>query len=329
MSATSSAMDRQEKRRRLKGVVGVKGVSTSALAEILKKVNKDGIAPASRWQIGNLLSKELDEVRHTIKISLDDGEVFEWVVCKVDLMFQYYAKECPVFKAILSEALVAARGRPVRSIWYLDEVVPGNVLRPDNRRKVWSIYLSLVEFGKNRMSQEPLWFPVAVLRSSVVAKVPGGLSSCLRMLLNATLFEPTNLAGAGAAIMLDRPTLLRIKISAIVGDEAALKSIWGSKGAAGTKPCFYCANLVAMQAGISSDCPGLIDIACCDPARFQAYSDRDVWAAFDDLASKRHQVSKKEFSVLEQAAGKGVVHKQQYQRSNAHTSPNIGTIHMC
>ena len=67
--------------------------------------------------------------------------------------------------------------RPWRMFVYSDEVTPGNVTAPDNRRKVWVLYWGLLELSKQSLSMEDAWFLLAAKRFSEVAKLKGGISA--------------------------------------------------------------------------------------------------------------------------------------------------------
>ena len=300
---SASSSDAAAKRQKLKGIVGLKGVSSSALAAILERTHREGIEPASRWQIGSLLKNEFSQVRHTIELELQEGGSFTWEVCRVDSLMQYFVNECETFKQGLAGAVRSARAMPLRTAWYLDEIVPGNVLRPDNNRKFWAFYMGFEDLPRHRLGQEQWWLPIAVLRSRVASSVVGGLSHCFKVLLKSALFEPCRLATVGFALTLDEPVLVRIRSSSVIGDESALKGFWKNKGASGTKPCLFCGNLVAMQSGLAEDNPRLIDVSCCDHRRFQVCNDSDIWEAFDRLGAVREGMSNRDFGMQEQAAG--------------------------
>ena len=57
-----------------------------------------------------------------------------------------------------------------RTIIYIDEVVPGNALGLDQRRKVWTLYVSFVELGAHALHREAAWLCLSVMRSSQLAK---------------------------------------------------------------------------------------------------------------------------------------------------------------
>lgn len=299
MSSESS----NTKRRRLASVIGLKGITTQALSAVLKKAHEESIGPVSRWQIDSFIKKEFERVRFSLSLPLTEGGAFEWHLCRPDLLIKYFAEECAAFKEALAKAAATAGSRPLGAIIYLDEVVPGNVLRPDNHRKFWAVYFGISELGQAQLTHEQFWLPLAMLRSSIAHSVRGGLSNCVRQLLRATLFGPCSLAEVGMAIDLDGPQLIRLRVAEIIGDEAALKATWASKGASGTRPCLYCGNLVSMQSKLAQEHPQLIDPSCSDARRFQLLNDDDLWKAFDDLETAASSLSHSDFGVFQQASG--------------------------
>jgi hypothetical protein len=302
-AASSSAVG-DSKRRRLTSLVGLKGVTTEALASILENIRSAGDVPdLSAWQINRFVRQELDRVKLVLPLPQQDGQEFAWPVCRLDRLLQYYCEACPLFLAEFSRALRHAGDQPLNLILYLDEVVPGNLLRPDNRRRFVAFYVGVAEFGAIRLQQEEFWLPVALLRSTVANAAVGGLSACARLLVRSLLFAPTNLATAGAVVKLERPTLLRACLAGVLADESALKGFWLFKGASGTKPCMFCANIVALRSGLADEAQNLLDVSASDPSRFQAVSDEDVWAAYDSLAVARRTRPQREFEVLQQASG--------------------------
>lgn len=66
--------------------------------------------------------------------------------------------------------------RPWRLIVYTDEIVPGNPLGSNNKRKSWVFYFSFLDLGIHALSHEDAWFLVAATRSDNVKAVSAGLS---------------------------------------------------------------------------------------------------------------------------------------------------------
>ena len=77
------------------------------------------------------------------------------------------------------------------------------------------------EFGDHTIRNELSWFLVAVARSTMIAKVPGGLSAMLKHLLRALVIDASGFTN-GVVLPLSTPTLLFAKFRTHLGDEAAL-----------------------------------------------------------------------------------------------------------
>lgn len=305
-SPAPDASTREAKRLRLRELIGLKGVTTQALNGILENCREKGIPEVSAWQIDNFYKKEFAKVKTTLQVPLagESGEdVFEWQVCRLDCLLQALCDDCPRYRADITRALERSDSGLLDAVLYLDEIVPGNLLKPDNRRKFWAFYIGFMEAGAQRATQEEFWLPLAVLRTSVANTIDGGLSQCVRLLVRSILFEPANLLNAGFALRLERPTLVRVRLGRLIGDESALKAVWQSKGASGTRPCLFCANVVALASDLVGSIPHLVDVSCADPGRFQTLKDKDLWSQFDSLQEAHRTRTKKDFSLLQQAAG--------------------------
>ena len=119
------------------------------------------------------------------------------------------AKTMANIKMLMDEACSRAGKTPdgpLHLILYLDGVTPGNVLRPDNRRKIWSFYASFREFGWQRLCYEECWLPLAVLRSNMEHDITGRVSNAMRLLMG----NLAPLATHGVILHLLRPTVVFI-----------------------------------------------------------------------------------------------------------------------
>ena len=136
-------------------------------------VSSCGTENLTRNQIGDTLREEWDSISTTIELDLDDGGTYSWDHFRLDKLLVYIAEECVEFQRLLVMALAVQA--VLSLVLYADEVTPGNPLAPDNQRKYWAIYVSIVEFGSDVLSNPLVWLPIAVIRSAVVKKVKGGL----------------------------------------------------------------------------------------------------------------------------------------------------------
>ena len=75
----------------------------------------------------------------------------------------------------------------------MDEVTPGNVIAPDNRRKSYLVYFAWLPLSLLR--RDLLWLPVSVARHDSLQKLSGGLprffNHCLQR-LQPTAFSACN-----------------------------------------------------------------------------------------------------------------------------------------
>ena len=240
-----------------------------------------------------------------IRLQLLGDGWFDWEVVRLDAALAMLARESNEYRSALRRALASSCQGTLSAILYADEVTPGNPLRPDNRRRFWSFYIGFQELGPVALSREQYWIPLAVLRTCKANSVRGGLSAAFRALVRACLLAPANLAVVGMPIEFDEggPQLLRIKITNILADESALKSLWSVKGAAGVRPCFLCKNVVSIHSRLAQDSGYLVDIGCADASCFDLATDEDIWSSWDDLALQRGHLGKGAFELRERACG--------------------------
>ena len=130
--------------------------------------------------------------------------------------------------------------RPLRIALYIDEMTPGNVLRPDRGRAVQDIFWTFIDFPGWFLSRQDAWFVFACLRSTQKDTLPGGVSEFMNHVLH-TFWSPRgpSFSGTGGTLYLS-PTSTKVfhaEFGGFIGDEKGLKEVFQSKGPAGTKPC--------------------------------------------------------------------------------------------
>ena len=193
------------------------------------------------------------------------------------------------------------RRSPWHIVVYVDEITPGNPLKPDNKRKLSVAYWSFLEL-KQHLRHEAYWMPLACLRYHLVSKLQGGMSEFFVGLLQRSL-EPFT---AGVVVKIDdEPELLFASLANVLGDEAALKAVWGAKGASGMKPCMLCKNLVMKGNEVASSATEdyLVTITCSEVSRFDRCSDNDIWQLVDYMAAQEGVRSRASFDDLQKCAG--------------------------
>jgi hypothetical protein len=296
---------RAEKRRRVASLIALNNVSDTALCSIVARLKEESVDSLTRREIQSVVNKEYAKVHGSVQLPLTKGGPFHWDICRPDSLLSYFIKESPPFKKAVESVAHRAgpRGTPLHLIFYVDEITPGNILRPENKRKFAAFYFSFKEFGPELLCRAEMWMPLAVLRSSVIHEVRGGLSNCVRILLRAFFIGPCTFASTGVPLALDEPALLFCKFGNLLADEAAIKATWLSKGAAGLKPCLVCKNVMMLGSDLVQGQRYLVEASCDDFARFDVSSDEDIFQAFDNLKRQHGTGTKAYFEKLEKACG--------------------------
>ena len=154
-------------------------------------------------------------------------------------ILQAYVDASPLFGAVLLRACEAHQNE-LRLIFYSDEVSPGNVLSPMNRRKANLCYISFVEMEVLHL--EHLWVLLSLQTSERIAAVKGGLPAVVTRLLLTLQYECQD----GIAISFNGDNrLIWIKRVVLLADHEGLRAFSGAKGAAGLKPCPKCTNVLS------------------------------------------------------------------------------------
>jgi len=302
--ASAGAYAVKEKRRQLSALAALHHLNDTQLAAVLLAVSgivDDDDIKLSRWRIGRDLQKVAQQFLYTIELPTEKG--FRWTLCRLDKLFNHFVKESEAFAAEV-RAAIAKHGRVLTLILYADELTPGDVFKPDNLRKSWGIYASLREFGPVLLHREAFWLPLAILRSSVVAKVDCALPCCWRLLLRSLLCgEPLRLGTEGFAVELDSPEIIVLKDVMFLADLDAHRATFAWRGTSSLRPCFKCKNCMKRNHSACTSTSWEIDITCTDDARFDLQTDEGLYEVIDMLKEAAAKKDKKRLTDLEKAWG--------------------------
>ena len=238
---------------------------------------------------------------------------FDWWAADFGKVLQHYTKHNATFRCLLArthERRPCRLDRPWNIIFNFDEATPGRVLNLDNRRKLWTFFISVEEFGAAYLCREAAWVPVAVLRSDKAKLTEGKFSAVSKKHLRELYLGENNVRDDGVFIeSLDGGTILFFEHGRTSQDEDALNAFWSSKGASGVIPCWPCANVAQRQEDpasclIANDVSGrLVPVSCCDPTRFVRLSDDARFVQADALTILKPQLGVGAFKEVEQAYG--------------------------
>ena len=167
-------------------------VSASALSAILAEVASHGIPERrSRRDIG--IAR--DEMVHCdtpygklfmhVPVVRGGAACTMLVINPIALLWKSF-REGGGLTAHMTECLVKKPSSPEEPgglIVYADEVIPGNALSFDNKRKLWAMYFSFCEFGPVALQREASWFDILCYRSSEIATLDAGVSQAFGAVL--------------------------------------------------------------------------------------------------------------------------------------------------
>jgi len=197
------------------------------------------------------------------------------------------------------ECTVSAAGdRGLRYVLYEDAVVPGNPFRPDKARKVEAFYWIFVDFPDFVLQRSACWPVLTLIRSKIIAQIPGGVSHVTRFLLN--MFRPFS---DGVVLpSTTTPCILRARFGGFLADLLGHKELMCSKGVSSAiHPCWNCANLAMRPNGNYRD--GELTIACWDIDSFMKHTDESLFDMVDRLHDSVGRVSNGRVLELQTATG--------------------------
>ena len=264
--------------------------------EAVQFLTADSADPIEQYHLEKFLAAEFKDVEMELSIPTETSPL-KLKIFRPAPLVQWFVQECPAYGELL--ASLAGPTKVLRLMLYLDEVTPGNPIRPDHGSKFYIWYFSFREFGKRNIYMESVWLPFAAVRTKSLKEVRAGVSGLMRYLTRA-FFEGEPNFRSGFALI-PYAVLLRARMDVLVADWAALQAVWKFMGANGLKCCAECNNVFSKDSDL--DLPGSVTIACHDPSAFVASTDEDAWSAHAYLATQKPLLTKTRFEIVEKAAG--------------------------
>jgi hypothetical protein len=305
-----------KRRQILRSLAGTGGISHSALARVLEVVSKSEFLqqsdPASKWTICRAVVDSLlrdigtDEHVLALRPTLDGHppNTFVWRTVSPQRSLAYFVQESEMFRRVLNQLWDRCK-TTWNLVLYTDEISPGAILKPIIKKKSHVWYITILELGR-LLGRTDFWIPIAMLRSSKVKQLPGGLSAATRILLRSMCLGPDALSNAGLCFRNNdgADVIAHIRLGRILADEDALSSLWGIKGASGTVPCGIKCTVVNKPRGkrhLASHDPSIVDIGCHNVREIILNTDEDVWSKVDML--KASCIGDKADPIMEQGFG--------------------------
>jgi hypothetical protein len=152
-----------------------------------------------------------------------------WRILDLSLLLRLFVIKSKAYAELIQDT-ITKHGSTLKLLINHDEIAAGNVLRSDNRRKFTPFYCAFDEF-QTALQCEFCWIPLAVITHDEVSKVLGGMSAVVKYLLRFLMIGDSSLSSQGVVLPLECQTLLLIKLSPLLLDEAAVKASFDCKGA--------------------------------------------------------------------------------------------------
>lgn len=296
----SSAMERAAKLQRLHYMRrSLPHISASALAAVLEDVQKFGnVDLHQRKHIRESTEKELSKwnaygpLFHELTLVGFEHPVQVVAVNVLTLFFAAFNQGggwANLMMNLMQQSPPSPSNKYGLAI-YSDEVVPGNTVAPDNLRKIWVIYASLIQFGPVALSQEASWLTIGCCRSSCLSLVKGGIGQLIKEILKKT-FQDTNFDVTQAGFVLKSKGgehhRIWLDLQCIVQDGAAHRATFSVKGDSGTRCCLLCKNVVSTKSGlVDEDGAAILATEFVKASQLDLTTDNDVWKTIKTLKDK-------------------------------------------
>ena len=156
-----------------------------------------------------------------------------WQICHPMALLYHLSTISSFFSDLFS---TCAAGVALRVVIYIDEICPGNPLRPDKARTLQAIYWCIVDWPQWLLQRTAIWPAFGTIRSTLVEKLPGRVSQLMNMILH--VFWPKHgqsmTRGVTLVVKHDIPRIITACFAGFLADEKAHNQVVGTKGASGT-----------------------------------------------------------------------------------------------
>jgi hypothetical protein len=163
-------------------------VSQSGIEQLLLEVGKQGLPHAvsrrTQTRERKRLCSELTPFGALIQ-EVHVGEVVLPILHPAALL--WHCSALTAFKEILARAMLEG---PSTLMVYSDGITPQDGLSKHDRRKLVAVYWSVLQIDEFLFSEDA-WFPIAVMRNTLLELIDGGLTRVIRDLLLGAFFCAT------------------------------------------------------------------------------------------------------------------------------------------
>ena len=290
------------------------GLSLRKLHELLATLGEDvgprgGSGHQSLSQaLGTLLAiiTPFGALLQSMVLKCVDGAEFVWTYVHPFALLHIL---CSKFKAFATFLTGCTRHAPEFSFLalYSDETVLGNPMRPDTDNQVQCFYWTLLQLPAWFRCKKHGWFLLATISTSIQEKLDGGLTYVFQRLLKDVFFQPASFNFSIGVPLPDGrggSCLHRVEMGPFIQDEKAQKNTNSVKGAAGTRCCLMCRNILNIDPQRILHHPYFKHYATAKYESFHLHTAESFWKSADMLACAVNSgAAQTHINALEQALG--------------------------
>ena len=230
--------ERSAKVRKVLGCIGLSS-NVSQLSRVLAAIRdlsdseRDAILSLSAHQLQRGIGNVFDQVSCKITVTCVSGGPLHLDGVSWTKALQYAINKSDSLRALsgrLHEQYPNTATDPWHIVIYADETTPGNVLALDVARKTFVVRATVREFGPTVIKNAAAWIPLLFVRSSVLARISGGMAAVWRMILRR-LFIEEQVSTRGVPVVLARGSVrLYFAAGTFLLDGDAVRGVYGAKG---------------------------------------------------------------------------------------------------
>lgn len=176
-------MERPTKRKKITvDLLGLRGVPIETIKKLFRRSDEEPARGSEAFGDFRTAEKSLlSDVGATVQLPTEAGEPFDWVIADPARLLKRYVQQGSSLQRALGRT-DSRLGAPLHLVIYADEVTPGNIIAPDNRRKIMMFYWTIKELGVLTTSSA-CWFVLGGLRSEIIKRIAGKMSCVFRRVM--------------------------------------------------------------------------------------------------------------------------------------------------
>ena len=266
-------------------LVSLRGALKSSLARSLVELNQAGMLNTSVELNDRMLKRRFQEASEyhgkqttpygsvVQKLDLGHPQLPRWDVCHPLARMHYLSTLSHAFGDLMRQTCA---NRDSHIVIYVDECEPGNPFRPEKSRCLQCIYWCFSEWPAWLLKRTFAWPIFAIIRSSLVEVIDGGMSVIARVILRTFFCGPGDNFSRGVTLVhREGDFIVRSRFGGWLADLEGHRELTGWKGTSGNQCCLTCSNV--------SRRPKLhqVGLNCADPELFQRMTASDMFFIAD------------------------------------------------